>query len=524
MSKTIVFHDEARDAIKRGVGKLARAVRTTLGPRGRNVVLQKSYGSPVVTRDGVTVAKEIELEDPLENIGAQMVREVASKTNDVAGDGTTTATVLADAIFTEGLRAVAAGVAPLPMKRGMELAMAGIIEKLRSLTEPIDGHDDLMKVATVSANGDEKIGTVVAEAMEKVGKDGVVTVEEGKSLQTCVEWVEGMRFDKGYLSPYFLNDQSRMECVFEDAYIMVFEKKISSAKHLIPLLEEIAKASKPLLIIAEDVDGEALATLVINCLRGTLKCCAVKAPGFGDRRKAMLEDLAILTGARPLFDSLGAKLENVKLTDLGRAKKIVIDKDGTTIIEGAGKTEDISARSTQIRKEIETTKSSYDKEKLEERLAKLTGGVAKIEVGAATESEMKEKKMRFDDAIHATRAAMEEGVLPGGGVALIRAANACSADDLIQAEQVGFRIVQKACQAPLEWIAENAGRDGGVVCGKVSEGEGAFGYNAYSDQFEDLVAAGVIDPMKVTRVALENALSVATLLLTSDALIAEKPK
>jgi chaperonin GroEL len=525
MAKMIAFDQEAREAIRRGVSKLARAVKVTLGPKGRNVILQKSFGSPTVTKDGVTVAKEIDLEDTYENMGARMVREVASKTSDVAGDGTTTATVLAEAVFNEGLKAVVAGVNPVQMKQGIEKAVEDITEKLHKMSIKIKDKAEMANVATIASNNDREIGELLAGAMEKVGKDGVITVDEGKSLQTEVEWVEGMQFDRGYLSPYFVSDPNTMECVLEDAYVLVYEKKISSIKDMVPLLEAVAQQGKPLLIVAEDVEGEALATLVINRLRGTFTCCAVKAPGYGDRRKAMLEDLAILTGGQAVFEALGIKLESLPLTDLGRAKKVIIDKDNTTVIQGAGKTSDIQARIAQIRREIENSTSDYDREKLEERLAKLAGGVAKVNVGAATESEMKEKKARVEDALHATRAAVEEGILPGGGVALLRAtASLKPADDVTHDEKTGYNIVLSACRSPLTWIAKNAGQDGGIVCEKVLELKGNNGYNALTDDYEDLVKAGVIDPTKVTRTALANATSVATLLLTSDALVAEKPK
>ena len=525
MAKIIAFDQEAREAIRRGISKLAKAVKVTLGPKGRNVILQKSFGSPTVTKDGVTVAKEIELEDVYENMGAQMVREVASKTSDVAGDGTTTATVLAEAIFNEGLRAVVSGVNPVQMKQGIERAVSDISKKLTSMSIKIDSIDEMSSVGTIASNNDTEIGGILAEAMAKVGKDGVITVDEGKSLQTETEWVEGMQFDRGYLSPYFVTDPNTMECVMEDAYILVFEKKISNVKDIVPLLEAVVQQGKPLLIVAEDVDGEALATLVINRLRGTFNVCAVKAPGYGDRRKAMMEDIAILTGGQAVFEALGIKLESLTIGDLGVAKQIIIDKDNTTLIEGAGKDTDIKARIDQIRREIDSSTSDYDREKLEERLAKLAGGVAKVNVGAATESEMKEKKARVEDALHATRAAVEEGILPGGGVALLRSTAALSAgDDLNHDEQIGYEIVLRACRAPLSWIAGNAGQDGGIVCEKVLEGKKNFGYNALTDEYEDLVEAGVIDPTKVTRTALANAASVAILLLTSDALIAEKPK
>jgi chaperonin GroEL len=525
MAKMIAFDQEARDALKRGVTKLAQAVKVTLGPRGRNVILQKSFGSPTVTKDGVTVAKEIDLEDVYENMGARMVREVASKTSDVAGDGTTTATILAEAIFNEGLRAVVAGVNPIQLKQGIDKAVADITDKLKSMSISVrNKKEEIAQVGTVAANNDAEIGKLLADAMEKVGKDGVITVDEGKSLATEVEWVEGMQFDRGYLSPYFVTDPTKMECVLEDAYLLISEKKLSNIKELVPLLEKVVNTGKPLLIVAEDVDGEALATLVINRLRGTLKIAAIKAPGYGDRRKAMLEDIAILTGGTALFESLGRKMENMTLAELGRAKKIVIDKDNTTIIEGAGKSAEIKGRIEQLRREIENTTSDYDREKLEERLAKLAGGVAKINVGAATESEMKERKARVEDALHATRAAVEEGILPGGGVALLRASTNVKPEGLNQDEEVGYKIVVRACRAPLTQIAGNAGQDGGIVCEKVAEGKGAFGYNALTSVYEDLVKAGVIDPTKVTRTALQNASSVATLLLTSDALVADKPK
>jgi len=525
MSKIIAFDQEAREAIRRGVNKLARAVKVTLGPKGRNVILQKSFGSPTVTKDGVTVAKEIDLEDPFENIGARMVREVASKTSDVAGDGTTTATVMAEAIFNEGLKAVTAGVNPIQMKSGIEKAVADITEKLHGMAVKVKTKEDMANVASIAANNDREIGMLLADAMDKVGKDGVITVDEGKSLQTEQEWVEGMQFDRGYLSPYFVTDASSMEAVLEDAYVLVFEKKISSIKDMVPVLEKVVQQGKPLLIIAEDVDGEALATLVINRLRGTFTCVAVKAPGYGDRRKAMMEDIAILTGATAIFEAVGIKLDSVDLTYLGRAKKVIIDKDNTTIIEGAGKSDQIKARIDQIRREISNTTSDYDREKLEERLAKLAGGVAKVNVGAATESEMKEKKARVEDALHATRAAVEEGILPGGGVALLRASGAVKpADSLTPDEKVGYDIVIRSCRAPLTMISQNAGKDGGIVCEKVLGMKGNMGYNALTDVYEDLVKSGVIDPTKVTRTALANAASVSTLLLTSDALIAEKPK
>ncbi len=524
-AKMIAFDQEARQAMQRGVAKLARAVKVTLGPRGRNVVIQKSFGSPTVTKDGVTVAKEIELEDKYENMGAQMVKEVASKTSDVAGDGTTTATVMAEAIYNEGLKSVVAGVNPMLMKRGMDKAVADIVEKLKGMSVQVSSRKETEQVATVASNFDKEIGGMIAEATEKVGKDGVITVEEGKSLKTEVEWVEGMQFDRGYLSPYFVTNPQTMEAVLEDAYILIHEKKISSVKDLVPVLEQVAQTGRPLLIIAEEVEGEALATLVINKLRGTFRCVAVKAPGYGDRRKAMLEDIAVLTGGKPIFEALGIDLENVGLNDLGHAKKIVVDKDNTTIIEGAGTSDDIKGRIDSIRREIADTKSDYDREKLEERLAKLSGGVAKILVGAATESEMKEKKARVEDALHATRAALEEGILPGGGVALLRASRHVAAPaELTSDEKIGYQIIVRACTAPITQIAENAGQDGGVVVSKVAEATGNNGYDALHDTYTDMVAAGIIDPTKVTRSALQNAASVSTLLLTSDALIADLPE
>ena len=524
MAKMIAFDQEARDALRRGVAKLSQAVKVTLGPRGRNVILQKSFGSPTVTKDGVTVAKEIDLEDVYENMGARMVREVASKTSDVAGDGTTTATLLAEAIFNEGLRAVVAGVNPVQMKQGIERAVSDITKKLKKMSIPIKTQKEMAQVGSVASNNDAEIGQRLAEAMDKVGKDGVITVDEGKGLGIEIEWVEGMQFDRGYLSPYFVTDPQAMECVLEDAYVLIHEKKLSNVKDLVPVLEAVVNAGKPLLIVAEDIDGEVLATLVINKLRGTFKVAAVKAPGYGDRRKAMLEDVAILTGGTALFESLGRKLENMTLADLGRAKKIVIDKDNTTIIEGAGKSAEIKGRIEQLRREIENVTSDYDREKLEERLAKLAGGVAKVNVGAATESEMKAKKALLEDALHATRAAVEEGILPGGGVALLRASRSLKPGELSHDEEVGYKIVLRACRYPLTQIAANAGQDGGIVCEKVAESNGAIGYNAATDKYEDMVKAGVIDPTKVTRTALENAASVATLMLTSEALVAEKPK
>jgi chaperonin GroEL len=525
MAKMIAFDQEAREALRRGVSKLAKAVKVTLGPKGRNVIIQKSFGSPLVTKDGVTVAKEVDLEDTYENMGARMVREVASKTSDVAGDGTTTATILAEAIFNEGMKAVVAGVNPLQLKSGMDKAVEDITAKLKSMSVSVkNSKTEIAQVGAIAANNDKEIGTLLAEAMEKVGKDGVITVDEGKSLKTEVEWVEGMQFDRGYLSPYFVTDAQKMECILENAYILLSEKKISNIKELIPLLEAVMNTHKPLLIIAEDVDGEALATLVINRLRIGMKICAIKAPGYGDRRKALLEDIGILTGGGVLFESLGRKLESLTLADLGTAKRIVIDKDNTTIIEGGGKNDAIKGRIEQIRREIENVTSDYDREKLEERLAKLSGGVAKILVGAATESEMKERKARVEDALHASRAAVEEGILPGGGVALLRASNAMKPEGLATDTMVGYNIIVKACRAPLTQIAQNAGKDGGIIAEKVSEGKGNFGYNALTDVFEDVVKAGVIDPTKVARTALTNAASVASLMLTSDALVADIPK
>jgi len=524
MAKMIAFDQEAQEAMRRGVSKLARAVRVTLGPKGRNVILEKSFGSPTVTKDGVTVAREIELTDKFEDMGARMVREVASKTSDVAGDGTTTATIMAEAIYNEGLKAVVAGVSPLEMKRGMDKAVADITAKLKDAAIKCDKKEAIAQVGTVAANGDTTIGEILANAMEQVGKDGVITVEEGKSLTTDFEVVEGMQFDRGYLSPYFVTDPQSMEVVLEDAYVLVHEKKISSIKDLVPVLEKVVNSGKPLLIIAEEVEGEALATLVINKLRGTFKIAAVKAPGYGDRRKAMLQDVSIMCGGQAIFEDLGIKLENIQLTDLGRVKKVVIDKDNTTLIEGAGKTSDIKARVDQIRHEREASSSDYDREKLDERIAKLSGGVAQINVGAATESEMKEKKARVEDALHATRAAVEEGILPGGGVALLRASMNVKPGELTHDEEVGYNIIRRACRAPLTQISNNAGKDGSVICEKVSEMKGNMGYNAATDTYEDLVKSGVIDPVKVTRTALQNSSSVATLLLTSDALIAEAPK
>jgi chaperonin GroEL len=525
-AKQIAFDQEAREAMRRGVSKLARAVKVTLGPKGRNVVLQKSFGSPTVTKDGVTVAREIELEDKYENMGAQMVREVASKTNDVAGDGTTTATVLAEAIYTEGLRAVVAGVNPMLMKRGIERAVEDVVEKLKGMSIAVKSKRDLENVATIAANNDNEIGKIIAEAMDKVGKDGVITVEEGKSIQTGHEFVEGMSFDRGYLSPYFVTDPQKMECELDDPFILIYEKKISANKDMVPVLEKVLQQGKPILIICEEVEGEALATLVINKLRGTFKCAAVKAPGYGDRRKAMLEDIAVLTGGRAIFEDLGIQLENVALKDLGRAKKVKIDKDNTVIIEGAGKKADIQGRVGLIQRELEKSTSDYDKEKLSERIAKLSGGVAKINVGAATESEMKEKKMRVEDAMHATRAANQEGILPGGGVALLRATSGIKTPkDLSDDEAAGYSIILRACRAPIVNICANAGENGDVVANKVLENASpTYGFDARESEYVDLVKKGIIDPTKVVRSALQNASSVATLLLTSDALVADMPK
>src|SRR5947209_16401895 len=524
-AKMIAFDQDARQAMQRGVSKLARAVKVTLGPKGRNVIIQKSFGSPTVTKDGVTVAKEIDLEDKYENMGARMVREVASKTSDIAGDGTTTATVLAEAIYNEGLRSVVAGTNPMLMKRGIEKAVEVIVTKLQGMKIDVKSKKDMQNVASVAANNDPEIGTIIAEAMDKVGKDGVLTVEEGKTTATTHEFVEGMQFDRGYLSPYFVTDPQKMECELEDPYILIYEKKISTNKDLIPVLEKVLNTGKPILIVCEEVDGEALATLVINKLRGTFKCAAIKAPGYGDRRKAMLEDIAILTGGKAIFEDLGIQLESIQLTDLGRAKKVKIDKDNTTIIEGAGKKPAIQARIQQIQRELEKSTSDYDKEKLSERTAKLSGGVAKLLVGAATESEMKEKKARVEDAMHATRAANQEGILPGGGVALLRASQGLKPKGLSSDEEAGFNIVVRACKSPIVQIAENAGADGAIVAAKVLENSNQnFGYDARQDRYVDMVKEGIIDPTKVVRSALQNASSVATLLLTSDALVAEMPK
>ena len=524
MAKDIVFDVRARDAILRGVNTLADAVKVTLGPKGRNVVIEKSFGSPTITKDGVTVAKEIELENRFENMGAQMVKEVASKTSDVAGDGTTTATVLAQAIFREGAKLVAAGHNPMDIKRGIDKAVAVVVAELKKLAKPTKGKKEIAQVGTISANGDETIGTIIADAMEKVGKEGVITVEEAKGLETTLDVVEGMQFDRGYLSPYFVTDPERMEAVLADPYILINEKKISSMKDLLPLLEQVARSGKPLLIIAEEVEGEALATLVVNKIRGVLNTCAVKAPGFGDRRKAMLEDIATLTGGKMIAEDLGLKLENITLADLGRAKRITIDKDNTTIIDGAGNAKDIQARVQQIRSQIEDTTSDYDREKLQERLAKLVGGVAVVNVGAATETEMKEKKARVEDALNATRAAVEEGVVPGGGVAYIRTLKALEGNTFSEGERFGVDIVRRSLEEPLRQIVGNGGLEGSVIVNKVKEGQGAFGFNAATGTYEDLLQAGVIDPAKVSRTALQNAASVASLMLTTEAMVAERPK
>ncbi|MGE5664187.1 MAG: chaperonin GroEL [Deltaproteobacteria bacterium] len=524
MAKQLKFESEARAAIKVGVDALADAVKVTLGPRGRNVIIEKSFGSPLVTKDGVTVAKEVELPDKFENMGAQMVKEVASKTSDVAGDGTTTATVLAQAIYREGSKLVAAGYNPMDLKRGIDKAVESVSAELKKMSKATKDPKEIAQVGTISANNDETIGNIISEAMSKVGKEGVITVEEAKGMETTLEIVEGMQFDRGYLSPYFVTDPERMEVVLEDPYILIHEKKISNMKDLLPLLEQIARSSKPLLIVAEEVEGEALATLVVNKLRGTLHACAVKAPGFGDRRKAMLEDVAILTGGKAIAEEMGIKLEAVQLTDLGRAKRVVIDKDNTTVIDGAGKKADIEGRVKQIRAQVEETTSDYDKEKLQERLAKLVGGVAVINVGAATETEMKEKKARVEDALHATRAAVEEGIVAGGGVAYIRAASVLDGIKLDHDQQAGVDIVRKSLVEPAKQIAVNAGQDGGVVVDKIRTGKGAFGFNAATEEYEDLIKAGILDPTKVTRIALQNAASVAGLMITTECAIADKPE
>jgi chaperonin GroEL len=522
-AKELLFNTDARSKLKRGVDQLAEAVKVTLGPKGRNVVIDKKFGSPTVTKDGVTVAKEVELSDPIENMGAQMVKEVATKTSDLAGDGTTTATVLAQAIFREGLKNVTAGANPMELKRGIDRAVEAVVEQLKTLSVPSAGKKEIAQVGTISANNDKEIGNLIAEAMEKVGKDGVITVEEAKGLETTLETVEGMQFDRGYLSPYFVTDPEKMEAVLEDPYILIHDKKISAMKELLPVLEKTAQSGKPLLIIAEDVEGEALATLVVNKLRGTLKVVAVKAPGFGDRRKEMLRDIAVLTNGQVISEELGFKLENATLNDLGRAKRVVVDKDNTTIVDGRGKPEAIQGRIAEIRGAIDKSTSDYDKEKLQERLAKLSGGVAVINVGAATETELKEKKARVEDALHATRAAVEEGIVPGGGVALIRAQPALDKLKGTEDEKIGVEIVRRALEEPIRMIAQNAGAEGSIVVAKVKESkEKNFGYNAATDAYEDLVKAGVIDPTKVTRTALQNAASIAGLLLTTEAVVVEK--
>jgi len=524
MAKQIVYAENSRQAILRGVNQLADAVKVTLGPKGRNVVLEKKFGGPNITKDGVTVAKEIELKDPLENMGAQMVREVASKTSDVAGDGTTTATILAQSIFREGVKAVAAGANPMALKRGIDKAVNAAVDEVKKLSKPVSG-EMIAQVGTISANSDATIGNIIAEAMKKVGKDGVITVEEAKTMVTELSTVDGMQFDRGYLSPYFVSDPDRMECVLEDPYILIHEKKISNMKDLLPLLEQIARSGKPLLIIAEEVEGEALATLVVNKLRGTLNACAVKAPGFGDRRKAMLEDIAILTGGKSIMEETGIKLEGVRLDDLGRAKRVTVDKDNTTIVDGNGSQKSIEGRIKQLRSQIDETTSDYDREKLQERLAKLAGGVAIIKVGAATETEMKEKKARVEDALHATRAAVEEGIVPGGGVALLRAAKVLEGLKGEGDEQIGVDIVRRACQDPLRQIVVNSGTEGAIVVEKIRENSNPnFGFNAQTDKYEDLVVSGVIDPTKVTRTALQNAASIASLMLTTEAMVAEIPE
>jgi chaperonin GroEL len=524
-AKQLQFDENARHTLLRGIEKLAKAVKATLGPSGRNVILDKKFGSPTITKDGVTVAKEIELEDPYENMGAQLVREVASKTSDVAGDGTTTATILAESIYKEGLRNVTAGANPTSLQRGIMKGVDAIVEELKKLSKKVSDRTEIAQVATVSANWDKTIGEIIADAMDKVGKDGTITVEEAKSIETTLEVVEGMQFDKGYLSPYFVTNAEAMEAVLENAYILIYEKKISSLKDLLPLLEKVAKAGRPLLIIAEDVEGEALATLVVNKLRGTLQVCAVKAPGFGDRRKAMLEDIAVLTGGRLISEDLGIKLENIKIEDLGKAKRVTIDKENTTIVEGSGKNQDIQGRVAQIRRQIDETTSDYDREKLQERLAKLAGGVAVINVGAATETEMKEKKARVEDALHATRAAVEEGIVPGGGVAFLRAQKALeNVKDLETDEKIGVQIVRRAIEEPTRTLADNAGAEGALVVEEVKKRKGNEGYDVATEQYTDLVKAGIVDPTKVTRSALQNAASIAGLLLTTEALVTEIPE
>jgi len=524
MAKMIEYNSIARDKIKKGVDKLANAVKVTLGPKGRNVVIDKKFGSPTVTKDGVTVAKEIELEDPFENMGAQMVKEVASKTSDIAGDGTTTATVLAQAMYREGLKNVTAGVNPMALKRGIEAATKAVVDEIKKMSREVESKTEIAQVGAISANNDMMIGNLIADAMEKVGKDGVITVEEAKSTETTLDVVEGMQFDRGYLSPYFVTNPDNMEAVLEDALILIHDKKISTMKDLLPVLEKVAQMGKPLLAISEDVEGEALATMVVNKLRGTLKICAVKAPGFGDRRKAMLEDIATLTGGKVISEELGFKLENTVPSDLGKAKRITVDKDNTTIVEGGGKTEEIKGRINQIKKQVEETTSDYDREKLQERLAKLAGGVAVINVGAATESEMKEKKSRVEDALHATRAAVEEGIIPGGGVVYLRAARALDKLKLSEDEAIGALIVRKSLEEPIRQICENAGAEGSIVVNNVRDKEVNYGFNAETNQYGDMIKMGVIDPTKVCRTALENAASIAALLLTTEALIADKPE
>jgi chaperonin GroEL len=524
MAKELRFGQEARNSILRGVNILADAVKVTLGPKGRNVILEKSFGSPIVTKDGVTVAKEIDLEDKFENMGAQMVKEVASKTSDTAGDGTTTATVLAQAIYREGSRVVAAGANPMDVKRGIDLAVEEVVKELKKLSKPTKDQKEISQVGKISANNDETIGNIIAEAMNKVGKEGVITVEEAKGMETTLDVVEGMQFDRGYLSPYFVTDPEKMEAVLENVYILLNEKKISNMKDMLPILEQIAKMGKPLLILSEDVEGEALATLVVNKLRGTLKCCAVKAPGFGDRRKSMLEDIAVLTGGKVISEDLGIKLENIKLNDLGQAKRIVIDKDNTTIVDGVGDKKDIEARVKQIRAQIEETTSDYDREKLQERLAKIIGGVAVINVGAATETEMKEKKARVEDALNATRAAVEEGIVPGGGVAYLRCVPALDKMKLEGDRKIGVDLVKRALEEPIRQIANNAGQEGSVVTEKVKNEKGSFGFDAAQDEYTDLIKAGIIDPTKVVRLALQNAASVASLMITTEAIVADKPE
>jgi chaperonin GroEL len=523
-AKEIKFNEEARRSIQRGVKLLSDAVKVTLGPKGRNVILEKKFGAPTITKDGVTVAKEIDLEDKFENVGAQMVKEVASKTSDVAGDGTTTATILAEAIYREGLKTVTAGANAMEVKKGIDKAVEDVVAALKKLSTPIKGSTDIAQVAAISANNDETIGKLIADAMEKVGKDGVITVEEAKGMETTLDVVEGMQFDRGYLSPYFITNPERMECVLEDAYILLYEKKISAMKDLVPMLEKVAQKGRPIVILSEEVEGEALATLVVNKIRGTLSCAAVKAPGYGDRRRAMLEDIAVLTGGKLISEDIGIKLENVQVSDLGRAKRITIDKENTTIVEGAGKKDDIQARIGQIKNEIEDTTSDYDKEKLQERLAKLAGGVAVLNVGAATEVAMKEKKARVEDALHATRAAIEEGIVPGGGVAFIRSLPELAKMKLPGDQQIGVEIVRRALEEPTRQLAANAGKEGSVIVEQVKKDKLSVGYNVMTEKFEDMVAAGIIDPTKVSRTALQNAASIASLLVTTEAVVVEKPE